>query len=350
MAMLMLCQHWAQVSRRALIVFTVDHGLRPEAASEAAIVAETCRTLGLPHQTLLWTDPKPTQAAARAARYGLLAQGAKAAGGACLLTGHTFDDVIETALIRRRRGVRGPMQAGPALAAPLPSWPDGRGIAVLRPLLRMTRTKLQATLQNENVNWVDDPSNDNLSYERVRIRQFLARQTGLALIASREAKKLRIARALADAALGEALANVHVHEDALIEISAADMSPRLASLLARCASGTDRDPRGAATRDMVGRLSKSGLRETLGGAWFQRTRSGFLIGRDPASIDCGADPSVFDGRFVRAATAQIPAEADAGFLVRHALPPGAEWREIVSERVAHMRLCFQTPFYDCVAE
>lgn len=347
--MLFLCHRWAQTFGRTLAVFTVDHGLRAESTAEAGTVAAHCANFEIPHQTLLWTDPKPTQSAARGARYGLLADAVRNVGGSCVLTGHTLDDVIETVLIRRRRGVRGPMQAGPALAAPLPVWPEGRGIAVLRPLVKTTRQALRLYLTAANIDWVDDPSNENPSFERVRVRQFLARQKNLGVIAAREVKKLQVERAHADAALGGALADVSVCEDALIEVGGAALSTRMASLLARCASGSDRDPRAVAVGEMLTGLTAPGMRQTLGGAWFQRTPSGFLIGRDPANVNRRVDQAVFDGRFVRASSAQRPDQATASFLVRHAQPPTPEWHEIVSERLAHMRHCYQTPFYDCIS-
>ncbi len=347
--MLFLCHRWAQAFGRKLSVFTVDHGLRAEAQNEAGTVAALCADLGIPHYTLNWADPKPTQSAARAARYSLLAGAVRDVGASCVLTGHTLDDVVETVLIRRRRGVRGPLQAGPALAAPLPVWPNGRGIAVLRPLVKTPRKALRAYLIAANTDWVDDPSNNNPTFERVRVRQFLARQKTLAAIAECKVKKLQVERARADAALGEALANVHVNEDALIETNGPALSTRMASLLARCASGSDRDPRAVAVGEMLTGLTAPGMRQTLGGAWFQRTHSGFLIGRDPANVDGRTDRSVFDGRFVRDSTAKLPDQMGASFLVRHAQPPTPEWRELVSERITHMRLCYQTPFYDCIS-
>ena len=89
-------------------------------------------------------------------------------------------------------------------------------------------------------------------------------------------------------------------------------------------------------------MIKPGERQTLAGAWFQRTPTGYLIGRDPGvSLGC-SDAGLFDGRFVRDLSAQMPTAADASFLVRHALPPGPGWREILSERLDHLRLCLQT--------
>ena len=73
MALLRLAAQWAKGSVK-ISVLTVDHGLRPEAAAEAAKVAAWCDSLALDHHTLRWEGAKPKtglQAKARVARYDL---------------------------------------------------------------------------------------------------------------------------------------------------------------------------------------------------------------------------------------------------------------------------------------
>ncbi|NLH80008.1 MAG: tRNA lysidine(34) synthetase TilS, partial [Phyllobacteriaceae bacterium] len=89
------------------VVLTVDHRLRPEAAAEAAFVAEVAADRGLAHRTLAWVGAKPTanlQAEARAARRLLLVEAAADLGLDTLLLAHHADDQAETFLSRLARG------------------------------------------------------------------------------------------------------------------------------------------------------------------------------------------------------------------------------------------------------
>ena len=64
----------------ALFVATVDHGLRPESATEADWVAQQAKSLGVPHETLIWNNwdgRGNLQDRARQERYGLLADWAR---------------------------------------------------------------------------------------------------------------------------------------------------------------------------------------------------------------------------------------------------------------------------------
>src|ERR1700689_846299 len=104
-ALMWLAARWRRSLARGprLIAVTVDHGLRAEAAREARDVKRLARTLDLSHRTLRWSGTKPKTglpAAARAARYRLLAQAARAGGATHILTAHTRDDQAETLLMR----------------------------------------------------------------------------------------------------------------------------------------------------------------------------------------------------------------------------------------------------------
>ncbi|WP_347311102.1 tRNA lysidine(34) synthetase TilS [Defluviimonas sp. SAOS-178_SWC] len=149
---------------------TVDHRLRPEAADEARFVAECCKTLGVRHDTLIW-DHGPIQGnlqdQARRARYNLIAGWARENGIGHVVTGHTADDQAETFLMGlvREAGVDG-------LAGMRRSWEEA-GLRWARPYLLTLREDLRAYLTRNGVGWVDDPSNADERFTRVRARKAL---------------------------------------------------------------------------------------------------------------------------------------------------------------------------------
>ena len=195
-ALLVLAARWAKRLKRApkLIAVTIDHGLRPEAAREAAVVKQLARRLGVPHRTLRWRGAKPQsglQEAARRARYELLAQVATRLRFAHILTAHTLDDQAETVLFRLARGSGLFGLTGMAHAAPLPL--NGmREIFLVRPLLHIPKARLVATLAAECIAYAEDPSNRDPRFTRTRLRTLmpaLAREgldaRGLARLAAR---------------------------------------------------------------------------------------------------------------------------------------------------------------------
>ncbi len=199
-----------------LTVVTVDHGLRSEAAEEAAKVGQWATSFGLPHHTLRWSGPKPAtglQAAARTARYDLLldaaldaapAFGANGRAMTAIVTAHTADDQAETVVMRLARGsgVDG-LAAIPPLGRYARLAPSGlvEAIAIARPLLAVSRDRLIATLTAAGIPFVDDPSNRDTRFERVRVRQALGLLEDLGVTRTaltRTASRLRTAKAALD--------------------------------------------------------------------------------------------------------------------------------------------------------
>ncbi|NUH65895.1 tRNA lysidine(34) synthetase TilS [Sulfitobacter sp. S0837] len=171
MALLSLLSGLFRAAGSHLEVVTVDHGLRAEAAVEADFVARHAAALGLAHETLRWRDwdgQGNLQDAARQARYRLMADWAKRRQLPCVALGHTADDQAETVLMRlaRRAGVDGLSAMAPQSTRHDIQW--------LRPLLAVRRDTLRDYLRESRVEWIDDPSNDDLHYSRIRARQCLA--------------------------------------------------------------------------------------------------------------------------------------------------------------------------------
>jgi tRNA(Ile)-lysidine synthase len=195
-ALLLLAARWAKRRKTPprLLAVTVDHGLRPEAAAEAALVKRLARRLGVPHRTLAWRGTKPKsglQEAARLARYRLLMEAAARAKSAHILTAHTLDDQAETVLFRLARGSGLTGLAGMATASLIPMG-GGEGTLIVRPLLQIPKARLIATLRSAGITYSDDPSNSDPRFTRARLRGLmpeLAREGltahGLARLAGR---------------------------------------------------------------------------------------------------------------------------------------------------------------------
>ena len=184
MSLMWLAAQWAGQTQQPpqLTVLSVDHGLRPGSAEDATWVGEQAETLGMAGAMLQWQGPKPTtgvQARARQARYDLLIGWCLDHGAGALVTAHSLEDQAETFLMRLARG-----SGVDGLSAMRPAREEGSGdrSAILRPLLGVPRARLRSTLVAAGVRWLDDPSNRDPRFERVRWRKTLARldQEGLA--------------------------------------------------------------------------------------------------------------------------------------------------------------------------
>ncbi|MEM6669786.1 MAG: tRNA lysidine(34) synthetase TilS [Pseudomonadota bacterium] len=172
-----------------LHALTVDHGLRPESGAEARRVGEICARLSVPHAVLPWLGAKPSsnlQAAAREARYRLMRDWRQANGVPSLAVAHTQDDVAETFLLRLARG-----SGVDGLAAMSDQLDEGDGFYLIRPLLEASREELQAVCAARKQQWIDDPSNDDLRFDRVKARMALSQLAPLGLSRERLAKTAR---------------------------------------------------------------------------------------------------------------------------------------------------------------
>ncbi len=205
-ALMWLAARWRSTLARGprLIAVTVDHGLRAEAAAEARDVKRLARTLDLPHRTMRWTGEKPKTglpAAARTARYRLLAQAARASGATHILTAHTRDDQAETLLMRLLRG------SGIGGLAAMARESERDGVLLARPFLHVSKSQLVATLKKAKIGFADDPTNRDTNFTRPRLREImpvLAAEGGdarnLARLASRLARANQAVEVLVDGA------------------------------------------------------------------------------------------------------------------------------------------------------
>jgi tRNA(Ile)-lysidine synthase len=205
-ALMWLAARWRRSLARGprLVAVTIDHGLRREAKGEAREVKRLARSLDLEHRTVRWTGAKPktgVPAAARAARYRLLARAARSCGATHVLTAHTLEDQAETLLMRLLRG------SGVAGLAAMARVTEREGILLARPFLDVSKSQLVATLNKAKISFADDPTNRDTTFTRPRLRALLpvlaaegANTRSLARLASRFARANSAIEILADGA------------------------------------------------------------------------------------------------------------------------------------------------------
>ena len=238
-------------------VATVDHGLRAEAAGEAAFVGSVCAARGIVHDTLtvsVGAGPG-VQERARALRYRALGHWAQAHGLGAIVVAHHADDQAETMLMRFNRGagVRG--LAAMRGSAPAPGV---MGLPLLRPLLGWRRGALAAVVARAGLGAVADPSNSDMRFERVRIREGLASASWIDVAGlAASAAHLAEADAALDWAAGQSIARLRVEGGALWWRP--DV-PRIVAL--------------RVLEDIVARIGRSHPRGRDLGAWHDRLAKG----------------------------------------------------------------------------
>lgn len=170
MALLYCLTKWAKQRAIKLFALTVDHNLRKESRQEAQAVAEWAEKWGVEHQILIWENPEITkgmQAKARKARFDLMLSFCKKHKIEYLALAHHLEDQAETFLMRLARG-----SGVDGLSAMLPV-KEFSGIKIIRPFLKISSQGFKAFLQQNQITWFEDPSNQNHEYQRVRIRKLM---------------------------------------------------------------------------------------------------------------------------------------------------------------------------------
>ena len=320
MALALLAQRWVQRRKGRCVALIVDHGLRADAAAEARLVGRRLRALGIEHRILRWTAPKPRsgiQEAARAARYDLLTGWCRRRGALHLLTAHQADDQAETVAMRlaHRSGETG-LAAMPLVAA-------RNGVRLVRPLLALRRDELRTLLTVRKVAWVDDPSNEDIRFERIRLRRTLAPATTKSMLA--RAGTAAAFRQKQDDAVASLLAAVRAMPEAWLamppDLFADAPLPIARAALERCllcVSGDEHGPRGERLDRLLAELRRpSSFRgRTLGGCRILRWQGALAICRELAAIEASVPAApgqqTWDGRF----EIRIPAGRQSGRTIR----------------------------------
>ncbi|MEW9919270.1 tRNA lysidine(34) synthetase TilS [Marimonas sp. MJW-29] len=336
MALLHLMREFCEIHKIELHAVTVDHRLRPEAATEADKVARHCTEIGVPHDTLVWEDwsgQGNLQQAARNARYAKIADWAQQYGIHTVAVAHTADDQAETVLMRlqRRSGVDGlsAMQARTVR----------EGITWVRPLLKTRRETLRAYLRNNHVPWIDDPSNDDDRFDRIKARKALRLLSDLGIdanVLSEVADHLSQARRaldwqtfLAAKQIVEIEAGAIVIDETGLRLQPDEIQRRLIVRAIGWLSGAQPRPRRAAVATVMAAL-KRGQAGTLSGCHIRRIAARIWIFREYHAVRdlCTRSDALWDDRWWMYPS--YPAEHDDSLCIRALGPQGLEqcpdWR------------------------
>ncbi len=325
LALALLAHDWARARGGGIVALTVDHGLRAEAAAEAATVGRWLAARGICHRILVRTGGplrRDVQAAARAARYRLLEDWCETAGILHLLTAHHREDQAETLLLRLGRGSGLDGLAGMAAIV------ERRQCRLLRPLLSVPRARLRAGLVALGQDWVEDPGNRNTAYARSRLRQGMEVLGGIGLTADRlaaTAAQLGGARAAVEAGSAALLASaIEVNPAGFARLDVGplgsapvDIALRALAALVATISGSEFPPRLDRLLHLY-RALPDGLASgrTLGGCRILPRRGGILVCREAAAMAAAvpitSGVAAWDGRFAARLPAPVPAGLTLG--------------------------------------
>lgn len=221
----------------------IHHGLQAAADSFAQHCEGVCAALGVPLQVVRvdarHAPGESPEDAARKARYPALADAARQCGAKQVLLAQHADDQVETLLLALSRG------AGLPGLASMPAVFERHGMAFGRPLLAASGPAIRTWLTEQNITWVDDPTNANTAYTRNRIRH--------GLLPALEQVFPQYRETFARSARHAAQAQVLLDDLAALDLQAAGSPPAIAALH-------------ALSRDRQGNALRYWLRSTHGTA------------------------------------------------------------------------------------
>lgn len=314
-ALALLAKAYAVARGGAVVALTVDHRLRAESTDEAATVARWMHAHGIAHYTLTPAHTPTSnnlQEAARHWRYDALAEWCRDHGMLHCLIAHHAGDNRETLLHQQQRDAT-TEQAGMARVR------HHHGVRFLRPLLTMEHTQLEDYLRSKNQSWIEDPSNQNPRFTRVRHRTLLQENAALNAEADATLLQQREARTAHDHALAKAATHcvtLHPLGYATLDLPRwHTLSPDLrTALLADClvtVSGATHRPRFHETERLSEALLHPITCRTLLQCELVQKGNLLHIAREPARVEA---PCLLQGKAVR--------RWDQRFAVRHDLALG----------------------------
>ncbi len=348
LALALLLGQWCKSNDIALTALTVDHGLRPEAKDEALQVGQWLKKYDIRHMVLNWQGVKPSrniQDRARIARYQLMGEWCQNNDVNNLFLAHHEGDQAETFLIRlfRGSGVDGLSAMRGISDFPVPLGP-GHNVLLCRPLLTVTKKRLEATLRQMDQPWIEDPSNQNESYTRIKVRKMLQDSEIEGLndhrMAQTAARMGRVQSLLQAMTAGLTQEAVTVYPEGYMQVNMSrlmsaheEIALRCLSSLVKKISGRRYPPRFSRVEALYNNLKQEDFSgQTLGGCLVSSIRAAsgtdhITISREIAAIEhkidlenCGS--YLWDQRF------EIETSGEGRLVKKLEL---AEWRRLCSD-------------------
>ncbi len=284
MALVLLCDRWARKRGGSVFAISIDHRLRPESATEIRQVRRWLKARGISHLALAWqhnAGKAALQARARAARYTLLAQACRKRAIMHLALAHHAGDQAETVLMRLARGGIDGLAGMSAIAS-------RDGLRLIRPLLGIEPARLRATLMTAGQGWIEDPSNANPAFERVRWRRAIAPHLIPQLsLAAAEIGRERCRR---EAALAELLAEARLDQAgyvamplAALRAASVELGERALARILIVIAGEDYAPQQHSLASLRDSLVHATTGRTLGGCRLIQRGNLLYIFREPAA-------------------------------------------------------------------
>jgi tRNA(Ile)-lysidine synthase len=168
-ALLLIYCHFPALRPR-LWVLHFNHQLRGKTSDEdASFIEEVAASLELSFKPGNWTDRDPgkpvSEASARQARQTFFDGFAKEHSGAMIVTGHQQNDILETLMLRIARSSN---LVGLSAPRPVSEFPGGK--TIVRPLLNLTKIRLESSIRDAGIEWRVDDSNQDSVFDRNRLR------------------------------------------------------------------------------------------------------------------------------------------------------------------------------------
>ncbi len=307
LALCLALKAWADRHQGRIIALTVDHGLRPESAEEARQVGQWLRTHHIEHHILTLPEtlsqiPGNLQANARDARYRIMDEWCAENNIQHLAVAHQALDQAETYVLRKNRGSH---DHGLSCMSEVRALPH---TSLIRPFLAIWPQMLKDWLSQQKQSWIEDPSNRNTDFDRIKVRQNLSREEAEAILTTvQELGHKRRRHEMITAKHLETHATLypagHLTLDKHFLQTEKDILFLALNQIIATIGHTSSPVRGEEVRHLLSHMHDSSFKgHTVGGAYIVKQKDGFAVVREtglaqPAVIK-GQKQMLYDNRFL----------------------------------------------------